>query len=97
LAARLNSSSVFVSGYSDQTPDKVVQIEVIQFDVDTSGMANLTANYTVFAPGKAGSAKSVVSVTEEPTGGRAYRKRVATLSALVDRFAGEVAQSITSK
>jgi uncharacterized lipoprotein YmbA len=97
LAARLNSSAVFASGHSDQTPERVVQIEVVRFDVDTSGVANLTANYTVFSPGKAGASKSIVSVLEEPTNGRAFGKRVDTLSALVDRFAGEVAQVIAKK
>jgi len=97
LAARLNSSSVFVSGYSDETPHRIVQVEVTRFDVDRAGNATLNAHYTISAPGSSKGAASVVSVLEGESDGKGPRNRVEALSTLVDRLAGEVAGLIAQQ
>jgi uncharacterized lipoprotein YmbA len=94
LAARLGSSAVFVSGNSDRLPSKVVQLDVVRFDVNQRGLANLTVNYTVSDTKRFEDSTSVVTVLEEPIEGKGYNARVAALSVLVDRLSDEVARAV---
>lgn len=93
LAARSGSTAVFISGYSDQTPERVVEVDIARFDVSKSGLANLTASYTISRPTKANAKTSVVTVLEEPVAGRGAEARVAALSELIDRLSKEIARA----
>lgn len=96
LAARLKSGDVYLSGYSNRTPQMVVEVEVMRFDQNDDGAAHLTARWTVWPHGDGAEARTGVVVREKQDGGRSYDDQVAALSALVDELAGEIALVVTT-
>jgi uncharacterized lipoprotein YmbA len=96
LAARLKSGDVYLSGYSNRTPQMVVEVEVMRFDQNDDGAAHLTARWTVWPHGDGAEARTGVVVREKQDGGGSYDDQVAALSALVDELAGEIALVVTT-
>lgn len=90
LAGRIGSSAVFVSGGSDLTAQHIVAVQVVQFDLDESGSANLSARYTISSAAHPGVGVSSTVVLREAAG-LSKDAQVRALSGLVDQLAGRVA------
>lgn len=99
LSRHLKSSNVFSSDvYSQRQGSRVLQIEVLQFDVTQGGDALLKIRWAI-AASRAALATAPLTVSEFTAHARdnSSEARVSAMSGLVDSFAAAVSQSVSSR
>ena len=94
LASSLKTSDVYVSGFSGRPAPVIVELDVVRFDQGDDGVAYLTTRWSVSRAPNGTEGQSGVAVLSEPVSASGYDARIAALSHLVDKLAGQVAEVV---